>query len=226
LAIASRSDSAAYIERADLLARVLALRPAGGEEYRRALGALIAADKGTVARIAMQYVRRTVHLELQDLIAEGQMGYCVGVARFDPSFGVQLSTYVSYWIRAYIRKAVRDKDSEIRVPIRSQEKGAEFMRPAKLDDDEGADEVGAAHFLAAPNPDPVDLMTQVWERETLETLMVYLAPREQKILRLRMQGLVLSDVGRRVRLTRERTRQIEVGAIAKLRRLYKNRCPC
>lgn len=37
-----------------------------------------------------------------DLLSEGSIGLIEGIKRFDPTRGTKLSTYVSYWIRAYI----------------------------------------------------------------------------------------------------------------------------
>jgi RNA polymerase primary sigma factor len=162
-------------------------------------------------------------MELQDLIVEGQIGFCAGVEKFDPSYGVQLSTYVTYWVKSYIRKALKNQEHEVRVPVHQQERGAEFLRPVMLDDD--GDDTGAAHILVADNPDPIEMLTEEREREELENLMVCLTDREKKILQLRMQGFVLREVGRRVHLTRERTRHIEAGAVDKLRRLYNKRPP-
>jgi RNA polymerase primary sigma factor len=229
----SVSSEAEPLRRNDLLDRVLELRPKSPKspspEYRRALGLLLAANSGLIARIAFRYKRRTTHLELQDLIAEGQLGFCVGVEKFDPSYGAQLSTYAAYWVRAYIRRSVRNTESEIRIPVHQQERGAKFLQPIMLldDDDEGEEGsgLGAAHFLAAPNPDPIEVIAGKCERAELLLLMDCLTPRQQRVLRLRMQGFTLQDVGRRMHMTRERTRQIEVGALAKLRRLHTKSTP-
>lgn len=49
-----------------------------------------------VIKIANEYPKN------QELISEGCIGLIHGIERFDPTRGYKLSTYVSYWIRAYI----------------------------------------------------------------------------------------------------------------------------
>lgn len=49
-----------------------------------------------VLKIASEYPRN------QELVNEGCIGLVKGIEKFDPSRGYKISTYVSYWIRAYI----------------------------------------------------------------------------------------------------------------------------
>ncbi len=49
-----------------------------------------------VIKIANEYSKN------QELFCEGCIGLINGIERFDPTRGLKLSTYVSYWIRAYI----------------------------------------------------------------------------------------------------------------------------
>jgi len=72
------------------------------------------------------------------------------------------------------------------------------------------------------SPPPVDVASQQLLRETLESVMTALSPREARILRLRF-GLrdgrthTLEEVGEKFGLTRERIRQIEHQALDRLR---------
>jgi RNA polymerase sigma-32 factor len=52
-----------------------------------------------VAHLAHRYSHDET--DLDDLIQEGNLGLITAVRRFDPSRGVKLSTYASFWIRAY-----------------------------------------------------------------------------------------------------------------------------
>jgi RNA polymerase sigma-32 factor len=65
-----------------------------------------------VSRIAARYCRRRELLD--DLMQEGNLGLVHGVRHFDPGRGVRLSTYVSYWIRAYILQALVDNWSLVK----------------------------------------------------------------------------------------------------------------
>ena len=66
-----------------------------------------------VVKIAMEY--RRVWTNVLDLIQEGNVGLLQGVKRFDPERGTKLSSYASYWIRAYILKYLIDNIRLVRV---------------------------------------------------------------------------------------------------------------
>ena len=74
---------------------------------------LVLSNLRLVVKIAMEY--RRVWTNLLDLIQEGNVGLLQGVRRFDPSRGVKLSSYASYWIRAYILKYLIDNIRMVRV---------------------------------------------------------------------------------------------------------------
>ncbi len=74
---------------------------------------LVLSNLRLVVKIAMEY--RRVWVSLLDLIQEGNVGLLQGVRRFDPYRGVKLSSYASYWIRAYILKYLIDNIRLVRV---------------------------------------------------------------------------------------------------------------
>ena len=86
--------------------RALALRVAHHGD-REAARTLFRAHLRFVARIAFEYAHAA--RDVMDLVQEGNMGLLRAIERFDPERGVRLTTYASWWIRAYIlRYAVRD----------------------------------------------------------------------------------------------------------------------
>jgi RNA polymerase sigma-32 factor len=74
---------------------------------------LVLSNLRLVVKIALEY--RRVWTNLLDLIQEGNVGLLQGVRRFDPSRGVKLASYASYWIRAYILKYLIDNIRMVRV---------------------------------------------------------------------------------------------------------------
>ena len=74
---------------------------------------LVLSNLRLVVKIAMEY--RRIWTSLLDLIQEGNVGLLQGVKRFDPYRGVKLSSYASYWIRAYILKYLIDNIRMVRV---------------------------------------------------------------------------------------------------------------
>src|SRR5262249_16012325 len=55
-----------------------------------------------VLKIAFEY--RLPRRDLTDLIQEGNLGLVHAVQKYDPHRGVKLSTYATWWIRAYMLK--------------------------------------------------------------------------------------------------------------------------
>ncbi len=62
---------------------------------------LILSNLRLVVKIAYEYARTGIHV--LDLIQEGNVGLLQAVKEYDPYRGVKLSSYASYWIKAYIR---------------------------------------------------------------------------------------------------------------------------
>ncbi len=95
--------------------------------------------------------------------------------------------------------------------------------PVSLFEQVGDDNAELADFIEDPNAQAsFDAAVIAIEREELRAVLATLSEREQRVLELRF-GLVgdrprtLEEVGREFRLTRERIRQIEAKALAKLR---------
>ncbi|MFZ5786121.1 MAG: sigma-70 family RNA polymerase sigma factor [Acidobacteriota bacterium] len=65
-----------------------------------ALRRLVSANLRLVVKIAFDHGR--VGHNILDLIQEGNVGLLLAVMKFDPARGVKLSTYASWWIRAYM----------------------------------------------------------------------------------------------------------------------------
>lgn len=87
---------------------------------RRAKDELITRNLRLVVSIAKRYQNRG--LSFDELIQEGNLGLIRGVEKFDPELGYKLSTYVTWWIRQGITRAIGEKSRAIRLPIHQVEK--------------------------------------------------------------------------------------------------------
>jgi RNA polymerase primary sigma factor len=237
--------------------RSLEAEVAAGEQARQRM---VEANLRLVAAIAARYQGRG--LDLEDLIAEGNIGLIRAVEKFDYRKGFRFSTYATWWIMQAVTRAIADRGRVVRLPVHIHETlnrmGRTFQRLRHELNREPTDEELAAAMgmrperlaslvraaaapvpLDAPRPDGddsdarelmaaeeapslFDVVAHQMLRAEVGELLSTLPPREQLVLELRF-GLAdghvhtLEEVGRRLGVTRERARQMEHRALAKLR---------
>lgn len=68
---------------------------------------LVTGNLRLVVKIALEFHRAWV-MSVLDLIQEGNIGLMQAVKKFDPHQGIRLSSYASFWIRAYILRFILD----------------------------------------------------------------------------------------------------------------------
>lgn len=68
---------------------------------------LITSNLRLVVKIALEF-HRSWTMGILDLIQEGNIGLMQALKKFDPHQGIRLSSYASFWIRAYILRFILD----------------------------------------------------------------------------------------------------------------------
>jgi RNA polymerase primary sigma factor len=89
---------------------------------------MIKANLRLVVKIARDYAG--LGLPLLDLVSEGNIGLTKGVERFRPTKGAKVSTYVAWWIKQSIKRALANQSKTIRLPIHVAQKVAHIRRAA------------------------------------------------------------------------------------------------
>jgi RNA polymerase sigma-32 factor len=242
---------------------------ASGEKDREAREAgdqLLRANLRYVVSIALQY--RGYGLRMADLVAEGNIGLCEALRRFDPARNLRFMTYASYWIRAYVLAYVLKHHSIVGIgtgPLQSkmffrlhrerakiaQETGSEGSTASlaevfhaseervgriaqRLDGRDLSLDVqvyrdGDVTLVETLRDDAQDQESQASDSErdrrvraAIQGIWTQLDERERLIVTERLwtegEEATLADLGRRLRLSRERVRQLEERVKRKLRR--------
>ena len=166
---------------------------------------IVRANLRLVVSIAKRHV--TGPQTLFELISDGNISLMQAVEKFDFALGNRFSTYASWAImRNYARSVPRE-----RYLLDHFSTGYESV-------------LDVAASLRTYDPNEVNVPEL---RESIESVLIQLSPRERRIL-VEHYGLedgetaqTFDELGRQLGLSKERVRQIEVGALRKLRRILR-----
>jgi len=92
--------------------RELAVRVQDGDTEAR--DHLVRANLRLVVNVARHYTGKG--LDMEDLIAEGNLGLVRAVEAFDPLRRVRFSTYAIHWIKQSMRRAIHNSGKTVRLP--------------------------------------------------------------------------------------------------------------
>lgn len=106
-----------------------------GQRYREngnleARKLLINCNLRLVVSVANHYKSTAKHLQLLDLIQEGNLGLIRAVESYNPEKGA-FTTYAIPWIKQKITRELANKDAEIRKPVYIREATAKYLRFVK-----------------------------------------------------------------------------------------------
>jgi RNA polymerase sigma-32 factor len=118
---------------------------AGGEGDKNAGQRMVLANLRLVVKIAVDY---RSHLDLLDLIQEGNMGLVHAVGKYDPERGTRFSTYASFWIRAYMLKYLMNSWSVVKIGTKDSQRKLFYSLNREKEKLERAGIIPSAEVLA------------------------------------------------------------------------------
>lgn len=65
---------------------------------------MIARHKGLAVQMAETYAKKNPHIDIDDLIQEGQVGLVKAISKYDCERGIRFSTYARWWVKRYINR--------------------------------------------------------------------------------------------------------------------------
>lgn len=206
-------------------------------------------------------------MDLMDLIEEGNLGLLQAIDKFEPKKGYRFSTYATYWIEQFIRKAAEEQSGTIKIPshawdglrkwikqwdklqgkfgrnptlsemahkmnlsarqIKTVIEAYELMKgmgslgsPAGV---AGSDITLADTLIDTRGVSPDNLFSELSVKNGFREALNLLDKREKEILLLRhgiygKKPLTLREVGKKLKISRERVRQLENRAITNLKK--------
>jgi len=159
----------------------------------------------------------------EDLEAEGRLGLFEAALRFDPSHGAQFLTYASFWSRRRMQAFIARHARVVRRPASRTRKQRDYDDVSLDQPISGGSALSWADVLADRRyPRAIDAMLGAEDAALISIAARELPPQWRTIIvrRFGLDGgpaLTLAAVGHSLGLSRERVRQIEQKAMARLR---------
>lgn len=162
---------------------------------------------GLVGMLARR--RRGDATDVQDLMQEGVLGLMEALRRFDPDRGTRFSTYAVFWVRHALRRGQLRDEQTVRIPEGARARGKGLSRV------EDVPPLASAPTLDAQLDDSRNLTE-------LPSALEQLPRRERWIIRQRfgLEGTpprTLAQLGEELGVSRQRVRQLERRALARIR---------
>jgi len=172
-------------------------------EARAARNEILRANLRLAASVARRHV--TPNVRLSDLVSEANVSLMKAAEKFDYARGYRFSTYATWAIYKNFAKSVPASARTARRFVTGQDKRLDATPAADIDP-----------LLAAESAPPA--------HRVVDELMACLSEREKTIITKRyalqpgVRSTTLSALGRELDMSRERIRQLEVQALAKMRK--------
>jgi RNA polymerase sigma factor (sigma-70 family) len=176
------------------------------------------------------HIGRQAVSQLDDAIQQANLALLAAARLFRPELGFQFTTYATRTMRSQLWRWWNCDTGLIRLPAHHQNKN----RPPAPHLQRAASRTRAILSLSDPDlpdphvgnprsPDGLEVAQQQERVARVQDALRRLDVRSRYVIRARMNGHVLQEIADRLRVTRERVRQIEKRAMEKLRRVLAGR---
>lgn len=186
--------------------------PRGAKILRRPTQEEIEANLGLVYNVAEKSKHYCGGLvDFDDLVSWGTDGLIHALSRFDPSRGFRLSPYAMKCIKGFILQGIRATHKEI---WKARERG-EDVSPYILADESG--------FRKKLDTEPLQRAEVTWDlKKLLRRKWKLFTPQEKTVLTIFLtEGLTITEVGRKLGISRQGAWNAWRSAIYKLRQTIK-----
>lgn len=171
---------------------------------------LVSSNLRFVVQVAKQY--QGMGLELEDLIAFGNIGLFEAAERFDPTRNIKFITFAVWYVRAEITKALNDMGRTVRIPSHrtATEEYSTISTQTVIGDNEDS-ETYADRFLEAERDTSAQDLRDL--RDAIATALSKLKPKEAEAVRL-FYGIELEyascmdNIAEKLNVSNERARQL------------------
>ncbi len=173
--------------------------------------------------IAKNYWKDNNPETLKDLISSGNEGLLKALTKFDPSKDVKFSTYSAYWVLMYVRKYVVEDSKMVKPPI-AVRRSVRLHEAHKSDPGIVYKEAKDYNTICTgPNPEESleDKDLEAYKKFIFDNLLRFLSNRERLVVSSvyglgELEPQSLCSLGKSMRLSSERVRQIKESAVEKI----------
>lgn len=215
------SENTLKTDRLTPLQADVALAKAGDLKAR---GRVVVALEGMCHFAAKRYAPFT-HVSMDELVQQARVAVLSAIDAFNPRFNVAFHTYAFRWMRALLRLCIEENPGDRRNKkhrtvlargrvsnVRVQARLVSLEAPVSPHSDATVAEVVPLDEAPADEQLGAEQRTR-----QLHALVSSLGPEDRAVIRGRLNGKTLEDIGASMGLSRERARQIQKRAVVKMR---------
>lgn len=212
-------DAVARGARIDVLA--LAAQSKDSAVARRALATLLERIGPMMRNICATWAKKN-GTEYDDVFQDASLGFLRAVEKWRPAKGANFLTYVGPWLHAFARRCEMSHDrtgKTVRAPHRVAANRVSLDGELTTHGELTHGRQKSFHeTLLGVEPEQLDFLEALDRRNAVHAAVRALPKPEREIMRMRLDGQTLWQIGEARDRSRERIRQVELQACTRLRK--------